>query len=220
MRRTGTWLVLLGLGGLLLLARWKWGAQFEPKLLVGQLQSWGTHPAAIGIFILLYLVGTSLMLPAVGFAIVSAVVWGYLPGMAVSLLALNIVSNIQFAVGRTLGRERVEQWLESRGWSGAVLKETGVATMIAVRQLPLPFLAVNVACGVSPLKWWHFVIGSAVGAIPPTVVYTWFATALLDGVEGARNEALLKALAGGAMMVSLALGPKVWARWKSRRVSA
>ncbi len=217
MRRTGTWLFLLAAAGAVLFVRWKWGDEFEPKVMVARLRELGAHPASVALFVLAYGVGTSALLPAVGFAIVSAVVWGYFPGMAVSLLALNIVSNVQFLVGRWLGRERVEAWLVKRGWSAAVLRETGVSTMVAVRQLPLPFLAVNVAAGVSPLKWWHFAVGSAIGAIPPTVVYTWFATALLDGVEGARTEALLKALAGGAMMVPIALAPRLWAAWRRRR---
>ena len=132
-------------------------------------------------------------------------------------MALNIVSNIHFWAGRWIGRARVVAWLTRRGWSGALLRGTGIGTMIAVRQLPLPFLAVNVAAGVSPLKGWHFVVGSAIGALPPTVVYTYFATALIEGVEGARTEALLKALAGGVMVVSLGMAPKLWSWWKQRR---
>lgn len=200
-----------------MLARYQWGAELEPKVLVGRLRELGAHPAAYVIFVLLYLAGTSVLLPAVGFAIVAAVVWGYGPGMLVSLLALNLASNVHFWVGRWIGQARVEQWLARRGWGAAVLRESGVTTMITVRQLPLPFMAVNVAAGVSPLKWWHFAVGSAIGAIPPTVVYTYFATALLEGVEGARTEALLKALAGGAMIVTLALAPKLWARWRRGR---
>lgn len=217
MRRTGTLLFLLAVAGALLFVRWKWGDQFEPKVMVARLRELGAHPASVALFVLAYAVGTSALLPAVGFAIVSAVVWGYFPGMAVSLLALNIVSNVHFGIGRWLGREKVEAWLKDKGWESVVVRETGVSTMIAIRQLPLPFLAVNVAVGVSPMKWWHFAVGSAIGAIPPTVVYTWFATALLEGVEGARTEALLKALAGGAAMVALALGPKIWAAWRRRR---
>ena len=216
MRRKGTWLLLLLVPGALLLARYKWADQFEPKQLIAQLQDLGARPAAVGVFVLLYLVGTSVLLPAAAFSIVAAVVWGYWPGVAVSLLALNGVSNIHFGLGRWLGQARVEAWLVRRGWSAAVVRETGVTTMIAVRQLPLPFMAVNVAAGVSPLKWWHFAVGSAIGAIPPTLVYPYFATALLDGVEGARTEALLKALAGGAMIVTLALAPRLWARRRSR----
>ena len=208
--------MLLVAGGLVL-ARWQWGAQFEPKVLVERLRELGTHPAAIGVFVLLYLVGTTALVPAVAFAIVSAVVWGYGPGLAVSLLALNLVSNVHFWLGRWVGQARVERWLFRRGWSGAVLRESGVTTMIAVRQLPLPFVAVNVAAGISPLKWWHFAVGSAIGAVPPTLVYTWFATALVDGVEGARTQALLEALAGGALIVLLAVAPKLWARWRTKR---
>ncbi len=215
--RRGTWLLLVLLAGGLLLVRWKWGAQFEPKLLVERLRELGSHPGAVPLFVLLYLAGTSILMPAVAFAIVAAVVWGYGPGMLVSLLALNLVSNVHFWLGRWVGKARVEAWLLRRGWSGALLKQGGLGTMIAVRQLPLPFLAVNLACGVSPLKGWHFVVGSAIGALPPTIVYTYFATALLEGVEGARTEALLKALAGGAMVVTLGVAPKLFSWWRQRR---
>ena len=219
-RRKAIWLLLF-IGGLALgFARWRWGAQFEPKLLVERLRELGTHPGAMGAFVVLYLVGTTALVPAVGFAIVAAVVWGYGPGVALSLLALNLVSNLQFWAGRWVGQARVERWLVRRGWSGALLRESGVTTMIAVRQLPLPFVAVNVAAGVSPLKWWHFAVGSAIGGVPPTVVYTWFATALIEGVEGARSEALGKALLGGAAVLLLAVGPKLWARWRKKSVSA
>ncbi len=216
MRRKGTWLLVLAVASGLLLARWKWGAQFDPKLLVERLRDLGTHPAALGVFFLLYLLGTSLLLPAVGFAIVAAVVWGYGPGLAVSLVAFTAVSNGHFWLGRWAGRPLVEQWLLRRGWSEVVSSQSGVTAMIAVRQLPLPFVAVNVAAGVSPLKGWQFALGSGIGSLPPTVVYTWFATALIDGVEGARTEALLKAFAGGALVLCVAVLPRLWLRWRVR----
>ena len=169
-------------------------------------------------FLGLFLLGTSAMLPAVAFAIVAAVVWGYWPGVVLSMLAANVVANLHFWVGRWVGRRRVEPWLARRGWGGAMLRESGVTTVIALRSMPLPFLAVNVAAGVSPVKGWQFAIGSALGSIPPMTVYPYFAAALIEGVDGARTEALLKALAGGALIVSLAVAPKLWRRWKRQRM--
>jgi uncharacterized membrane protein YdjX (TVP38/TMEM64 family) len=124
------------------------------------------------------------------------------------------VSNLHFWIGRWLGQERVEAWLQRRGWSGAVIRGSGISTLIAVRQLPLPFVAVNVAAGASPVTAWQFVIGSGIGGLVPTVVYSYFATALIDGAEGTKTQTLLKALAAGACVLAIALLPKLWARWR------
>ena len=214
--RKGSWAVLLLVAGLLALARWRFGDQLEPKQLVQTLRELGSEPGAVPLFIGLYALGSSALLPAVGFHIVAAVVWGYWPGFALSMVCFNLVSNAHFWVGRWIGQARVEAWLARRGWSGAAIHESGVTTMIAVRQLPLPFVAVNVAAGASPLKGWQFVVGSGLGGLPPTLVYTYFATAMIEGVEGARTEALLRALGGGAMVLLLALAPKLWARWRNK----
>lgn len=197
--------------------RAQWIDAFEPRALVNALKRAGSEAGAVPLFLLLYAVGTSLLLPAVGFGIVAAVVWGYLPGLAVSMVALNAVATGHFFVGRWLGRERVDAFLKRRGWDGVVLRESGVATVIAVRQIPLPFVAVNLAAGASPLKWWHFAVGSAIGALPPGLVYTYFATALIDGVEGARTEAFVKALVGAAGMFTLVVAPKVLRWWRGRQ---
>ena len=58
---------------------------------------------------------------------------------------------------------------------------------------------------------------AAIGALPPALVYTWFAIALIDGVEGARTEALLKALAGAAIVFTIVVAPKAFRAWRQRR---
>ena len=66
----------------------------------------------------------------------------------------------------------------------------------------------------------HFALGTSIGALPPALVYTYFATALIDGVEGARTEAMGKALIGAGGMFCLAMAPKVWRWWKAREAPA
>ena len=46
------------------------------------------------------------------------------------------------------------------------------------------------------------------------LVYPWFASAVIDGVEGARTEAFVKALAGGALVLSSAVALKLLVRWR------
>lgn len=208
--------VLVALGALVA-ARLLWGDAFEPKALIAELRRLGAVGGAVPLFFVLYAVGTTVLIPAVAFAIVAAVVWGYGPGAVIAMSALNVVGLGHFFLGRWLGREKVNAWLERRGWTGVAVRESGVGTVIAVRQLPLPFLAVNMALGASPLKWWHFVIGSAIGAVPPGLIYPYFATALIDGVEGAKQEAMVKALTGAAGMFLIAISPKLWRWWRARK---
>ena len=108
------------------------------------------------------------------------------------------------------------------GWtrSEALFAENGLWSMVAVRQLPLPFVAVNVSAGASPVRWVHFALGSGLGALGPTIVYTYFATSLIDGVEGAKKEAVVKALLAGAAIVLIAVGPKVVVWWRKRQATS
>ena len=216
MRSASAWVLIL-VAIALVLARLRWGAELQPRALVCLLRGLATSSAAVPMFLLLYASGTSLLLPAVGFHIVAAVVWGYWPGFGLSMVALNLTAGLHFLAGRRLGRARVEAFLARRGWTGALVSERGVTTMIAVRQLPLPFVAVNLAAGASPLKAWHFAVGSALGAVPPTLTYTWFAVELVDGVEQARTEALVRALLAGSLILLLALAPRLWAWLRARR---
>ena len=177
-----------------------------------------SEPWAVPAFAACYLVGTSLLMPAVSFHVLAGLTWGLGPGVLVSQLGLNFAGNIQFLVGRKLGQKRVSSWLAKRNLSRVeqLFHANGLWGMIAVRQLPLPFVGVNLMAGASPLRWWHFAVGSAAGALPPMIVYTWFAAEIYNGVAGARQGALLRALLAGAAMVVLAVLPKVISRLRAQ----
>jgi phospholipase D1/2 len=66
-----------------------------------------------------------------------------------------------------------------------VMRERGLLAMTAVRLVPLaPFGVVNIVAGAIRIRWWHFLLGSALGVLPGTLVATIFgdqlATALRD----------------------------------------
>lgn len=214
-------LALLGLVLVIGAAQYFFADRFEPKALLEWMRQMGSRGWAIPAFVLVYAVATTFLAPALSFHIVAAVLWGFWEGLLISMVTCNAVSNLHFQLGRWIGREKVRAWLEKKGWSRLVkeLETSGVGTMIAIRQLPLPFVAVNVACGASPLKAWHFAAGTAIGALPPTLVYTSFASALLEGVAGSKREALVRALGAGAVMITITVGPKLFKWWKARRAA-
>jgi len=177
-----------------------------------------SQPWAVPAFVGCYALGTTLLMPAVSFHVLAGLTWGLGRGILVSQLGLIVGGNLQFLLGRKLGQKRVSDWLKRRGWTRVeqLVHAEGVWGMIAVRQLPLPFVGVNLMAGASPLRWWHFAVGSSVGALPPMVVYTWFAAEIYNGVAGAKEGAFLRALAAGATMVVLAVVPRVLLRLRAR----
>ncbi len=180
-------------------------------------ESAGT-PWAVPAFLACYLAGTSLFMPAVSFHVAAGLTWGFARGVLISELGLNFAGNLQFWVGRRLGQRRVAAFLERRGLGRIepLVHANGVWGVVAVRQLPLPFVGVNLLAGASPLRWWHFTLGSAVGGLAPIVVYSYFAAQVYSGVAGAKREALEKALLAGAAMVALAVLPRLWLHLRKR----
>ena len=89
-------------------------------------------------------------------------------------------------------------------------------TAVMLRQVPLPFLLVNLAGGASPMRWRDWALGNALGLIPNCLIYTQLAAALADGVEGAREAAMYRVLAAAAGAIALGLV----SRWLQRRFAA
>lgn len=190
------------------------GDSLDFKQALITLRALGDSAWAPPAFCFAYAIGTMIFLPAVGFHALAGLAWGLGKGIALAWVALNIGSNAQFALGRWAGQTTVSAWLHRKGY-GVLLKKLegeGVWTMVWVRQFPLPFFIVNLAAGASPMKWWHFAVGSGVGGIPAVVVSTYFAAQLIDGVEGAQLEVLLKTLGMGAGLLLLLGLLRYWAR--------
>lgn len=218
MRSIARWvLVALALAALLI-ARWRTGETLDPRVAIQWLADLKHEAWVIPAFIGVYGVGTTAFIPASVFAIVAGTALGFGPGLLLSQLALSLVANAHFGVGRWLGQARLRPWLERRGWHRVVreLDQHGIGSVIAVRQLPLPFVAVNVGAGASPVRWRDFAIGTALGGLAPSIVYTWSASALSSGAEGAWRTAGLRAALGGGAMLALSFG---WRWWRGRQVA-
>ncbi len=222
----GAWLRLLvaalALGALALAVKHALKEELEPRAALALLRSvrhrWWSEPA----FFAAYLAGTSLFLPAVLFHMLSGAAWGFAKGAALNFVAVNLVANLQFLAGRHLGRERVSMLLQRYRLEGFDQRAArhGFRAMVAIRLLPLPFVGVNVAAGVSAMKWVDFALGSMVGSFPVMLVYTYFASSLVEGVAGAEQRALLHtAIAGGLVFLATFLPRLVQRLRRSHRTT-
>lgn len=198
------------------------GDRLEPRALVQFLRALGAQGWAIPAFVLLFGVATTFFAPAISLVVVAGVTWGFWPGWLVVWLTENLWANLQFLAGRVIGRERLKAALARRGLTGVLreLEHGGVLATLMVRQLPLPFVGVNVAAGASPLRWHRWAVGNALGLLPGALVFAQLASSLADGVEGARQAAGRQVLLAGALVVALALGTRLLLGWWRRRGAA
>lgn len=196
-------------------ARILFGDRFEPAALVAWLRSLGSSVVAIPAYGLVFGVATTLLTPAMAMIMVGGVMWGFWPGWVIIWCTVNVCAHAQFALGRSLGRDSVRSWLERRraAWIVRELEHGGVLATILIRQLPLPFVGVNVAAGASPIPWPKWVAGNALGLLAPSVVYSQLAAAIADGVEGAEGRAVQRVLLTAGSIIALAL----LTRWVQRR---
>ncbi|HLL52443.1 MAG TPA: VTT domain-containing protein, partial [Myxococcaceae bacterium] len=156
---------------------------------------WWSIPAYLAVYVVL----TAAFAPAVLLHAAAGVTWGFKVGVALNILACNGAASLQFLAARKLGRERVRWILERKGAAGMdrLLSRAGFETALLIRLMPLPTMAVNVAGGLSSIRWGHFALGTLLGTLPIIIIYTWFASELAQGVAGTQGRILRNLVIAG-----------------------
>ncbi|HVE82265.1 MAG TPA: VTT domain-containing protein, partial [Myxococcales bacterium] len=124
-----------------------------------------------------------------------------------NLACFNATAWLQFALARWLGRDKVAAFLARRGVTALdrLSHSHGLLSAVLIRFLPIPAAAVAMGLGLSPMRRRDFGVGTLVGALPYIAVYTYFASALVEGVAGAEREAQWNAALATLAVVVLAL---------------
>lgn len=144
---------------------------------VARLRDWAVAagPAAPLAFALLCAVGSVALVPKPLLSVAGGVAFGPVLGAVVVVAGVTAGAVASFAVARGLGRDAVRDRLR-HGRAAAVdalLARRGVWAVIGLRLLPVvPFGVVNYAAGLSGLRLGAFALGTAVGVVPATAVYT------------------------------------------------
>jgi len=109
-----------------------------------------------------------------------------------------------FWIGHLMGAERLQK-LDAkliRKLSAAVRKN-GFMTSLVVRLVPTgPAILVNLAAGVSRMKFRHFLAGTSIGIIPKIIVVALISQGLISGLSGSVMAVFFAGLAGVAILLS------------------
>jgi len=139
------------------------------------LRRWVSGAGSAGplLFVLLFLAMNTVGLPLPLLGAAAGVLFGPVPGAAVSLTAMTVTACAQFLLARYVVGERVQQRLDHAfSRVNQLLERRGVLAVAGARLLPGPFSEFNMLAALTSLKLRDFAIGTVVGCAPKALAWS------------------------------------------------
>ncbi len=132
--------------------------------------------AATGALLSLYLLRPLLLVPAPVVCLAAAAAFGPWVGAAMTWIGENLGAQLAFGIARAVGPERgagvaANPTAIPAGWR-SILARRGIAAVVLLRLSFLPHDAINYGCGLAPLRFRDFALGTALGILPGVVVFS------------------------------------------------
>lgn len=177
------------------------------------------RPWAPFAYIALYAVCITFGLPGTLVTLIGGVAFGLSKGFLINMTGAVLGSAGAFLLARTVGREVVTRLLGKHlaRLDGLEDRRTTFMTTLRLRLMPIvPFNMVNFAAGLTKAKLRPFLAGTALGIVPSTFLFTYFATALVAGGQARADAVVPLTVALGGMLL-LGLLPSI-VKFVKRRV--
>lgn len=203
-------LLAVVLGGAVVLARWAGLSRYaDLETLAGAVRQARELPFAPLLFVAAYAVVATLGLPALALTLAGGAIFGVGLGFVLNWAGATLGAVGGYLLARALGRDAVGRLLgRHAGRLDALASAHGLTTVLRLRLIPLvPFNALNFGAGLAGVPLRAYAAGTALGIVPATFVYTYFADGLLRGAEGAREQALVRVAIAGGLLVLLSFIP-------------
>jgi uncharacterized membrane protein YdjX (TVP38/TMEM64 family) len=172
---------------------------------------------AIG-FALVYGIGTSVGVPGLPFTVAAGALFGTLLGSTLSWIGAMIGASAGYWIARTVGHDVVVRWLKRfKRADAAVADASDFAGMLRLRLIPvLPLGTVSFVGGLAHAPFGSYAAATAIGVLPSTLIYTYFADSLLEGVGHRRAEALWRLGIASLLLILLSLTPRFFSHRREK----
>ena len=212
--RAGAWIRLV-MFGVILVALWYlaralgFDSYISPERIGTTIRDARAVPFAAAIFVAAYVVVTTIGLPALPLTLAGGAIFGVAAGIALTWLGATLGATGAFLLARALGGDALRRLLGARaGTLDRILGDGAFLTMLRLRLIPVvPFNALNFGAGLAGVRLTHYVAATAIGILPGTSVYTYFADSLLAGTDGARQTAFIRVAIAGVLLLALSYAP-------------
>lgn len=160
------------------------------------------------IFCVAYSLLTALGFPALPFTVAGGAIFGHLLGSVLSWASAIVGMMLGYLLARTVGRETARKWISKRTVGAALTKSASFFTILRLRLIPvIPLSVVNFAAGLARTRFDVYVVASAIGALPATIVFTFLADSLVRGLQGAKTHAYWDVAIASALLLLISLVP-------------
>ena len=150
----------------------------DPQLVKKEVVQWGIWGPII--YMLAYAIGPSFLVPGAVMTIAAGLAFGTGWGSVYSLIGADVGAVVAFGAGRWLGRSFVEQIVGER--FHAMLQRIakhGFQIILYLRFVPvIPYNALNLLAGASPITFYDYFWATMIGMIPGTILYAFLGDAL------------------------------------------
>ncbi len=175
---------------------------------------WGP-PFAIAAFV----VGGLVVFPVLVLIAATAAALGPWLGFATAMAGVTLSAFILFAIGRLLGRERLQHLLGRRA---ARIQQRvvgkGVLAVVVIRMIPIaPFSLVNVVAGASTLPLRDFLVGTVLGMMPGILAMAVLGAQIADLARNASWSNLLLLALAFLGWLGICAGAQFVATWLAGR---
>ncbi len=193
------------------------GEYLDPEVLKRSIASFG--PWAPVVYILLYSVGPSFMLPGLPITIVGGVLFGPFWGVVYVAVGATLGAGVAFLVARSMGRDWVEGVLKGTGKAPGRLAQLdaevsvkGWKVVAFTRLIPLfPYNVLNYAFGLTSIGFAQYMVATFVFMLPGVIAYVVFSSSILDLFGGRISGAFI---IGIALIITVALIPFFYKKYK------
>ena len=170
------------------------------------------------IFFVLFAVTTAVGFPALPFTVAAGAIFGHLIGSALSWVAAVVGTMLGYALARGVGRETARRWIARKQVGAALTQSTSFLTLLRLRLVPvIPLSVVNFAAGLARTRFRAYVAATAIGILPATVVFAYFADSLVRGLQGARTHAYWDVAIASGLLLLVSLFPVIARSWGAER---
>jgi uncharacterized membrane protein YdjX (TVP38/TMEM64 family) len=161
------------------------------------------------IYILLYTIGTLLILPSTPLNLSGGAIFGPWLGTLWTTVAAIIAAVVAFAFTRTVGRDWVAQKFAGRVEAiDAEMRQGGLFYMFAIRLLPLiPYGIVNFAAGLTSIRFRDYLMGTVLGTVPGILPFVLMGS----GLQALRQGDVIPILLA-LTLAGLLVGVATWYR--------
>lgn len=132
----------------------------------------------------LYIGLTQFPIPRTVLTLGAGILFGGTLGIAIAVLATTVSGALSLLIVRFLARDWVRPYLRNKRVLAIDyrLEQRGWLAVLSLRLIAgVPFSFLNYVCALSSIRFWPFVIATAVGSAPNTIAVVLLGDALLEG---------------------------------------